>query len=82
MHLVKRRIEDPWAGATGLGSLCYSTAQNTLACSAYGKPISHDEEGPGHGKHSLKQSNIRLRESLGLEDVELLPSSRVPWSLF
>ena len=63
MHRVERRIEDPWAG---LGSLCYPAAQNT--CSAYAKTISHDEKGAGI--HSPKQGDIRLRDSLGLEDVQ------------
>ncbi len=63
MHWVERSIEDPWAG---LGSLCYSTAQETS--SAYTKTVSHDQEGASI--HSPEQGDVRFRESLGLEDVK------------
>jgi hypothetical protein len=65
MHWVKRHIEDPRAG---LGSLCYSTAQETS--STYTKTVSHDQEGASI--HSPEQGDVRFRESLGLEDVKSL----------
>ena len=63
MHWVERLNEDPWAG---LGSLCYSTAQNTS--SAYAKTVSHDQKGASI--HSSEQGDVRVRESLGLEDAK------------
>ncbi len=63
MHWVKHHIEDPWAG---LGSLCYSTAQETS--SAYAKTVSHDQEGASI--HSPEQGDVRFREPLGLEHVK------------
>jgi hypothetical protein len=63
MHWVERLNEDPWAG---LGSLCYPTAQNTG--STYAKTVNHDQKGASI--HSSEQGDVRVRESLGLEDAK------------
>ena len=56
MHWVKRHIEDPRA----------ATAQETS--STYAKTVSHDQKGASI--HSLEQGDVRVRESLGLEDAK------------